>query len=147
MIELMISSLLIIVVMYGAGNVYLSFFAAQRRGTAKLRLQEDATQASEQLVRRFRTSDSVAVSGSGTSMKVRTYDKGNAVTTDSFYVTTTSGRNYLLHNSGAGAEWVVASSLDSLAVASAGHVARLTLRLADTTGNKVTTLAAAALRN
>jgi type II secretory pathway pseudopilin PulG len=148
MLELMVSAFLVIIVLYGAEIVYLNFFSSTRRGTAKLHLQEDATQATEWLVRSFRYADSVSVSGSGSSLLIGTFDKGNPTATDCIYpIMDSYGRLYLAHNNGAGEEVIVSTPMDSLDVRQAGRVVRIALRLADTTGNKVTTYAAAGLRN
>ena len=62
-VELMVSSLLIVIFAYGAGNAYLNFLAAKGRGDAKLRLQADGTQATEQLAREIRSADSLRITG------------------------------------------------------------------------------------
>lgn len=149
LVELMVSSLLILTFAYGAGNAYLNFFAAKARGEAKLRLQADATQATEQLARQFRAADSVRVTGtwSAASLTIATYDAGIPTATDAIYLKTVTARKYLVHNSGSGEAYVVPAPIDSLAVAKSGSLVQIYLRLADTTGNKVTTLGSATLRN
>lgn len=149
LVELMVSSLLILTFAYGAGNAYLNYLAAKTRGDAKLRLQADATQATEQLARQFRVTDSVRVTGtwSAASLTIGTYDAGVSTATDAIYLKTVSAKKYLVHNSGSGEEYLVPTPIDTLSVTKAGQLVQIYLRLADTTGNKVTTLGSATLRN
>ncbi len=147
LVELMISSLLILIFAYGAGNAYLNYLSAKTRTDAKLRLQTDATQAAEQLAREFRAADSVSITGTyaAGSLTVGTYTSGTS--TDAIYLKTVSSRKYLVHNTGSGERTIVPTPLDSLGVSKSGDLVQIYLRLADTTGNKVTTLASATLRN
>ncbi len=150
LLELMVSSVLVLVVGYGAANVYLNWNSAKRRASAKLRLQEDATQGMQYLVRSFRNSDSVHWTGSSVSnVLIGTFDAGNSTPTDCIFTLQNAGRYYLAHN-GAGSsgdELIVPSPIDSLGLSKYAGVVRITLRLADTTGNKVTTVSAANYRN
>ncbi len=147
LVELMVSSMLILTFAYGAGNAYLNFLSAKTRVDAKLRMQTDATQAIEQLARGFRSADSVRVTGtwSAASLTVGIYESGVAL--DAIYLKTVSGKRYLVHNPGSGETNIVPTPVDSLAVTKAGSLVQTYLRLADTTGNTVTTLGSATLRN
>jgi type II secretory pathway component PulJ len=148
--ELMVAGILVLSVSYAASTVYLNWTKSRGKADAKLRLQEDATQAMQYLVRSFRNADSVAISGGAiNNVKAKTFDAGSAVTTDSIFTVLTNGRYYLAHN-GAGSsvtELVVPSPIDSLGLSIASGLVRVTVRLADTTGNKVSTVSAAAYRN
>lgn len=150
LMELMVAGVLILTVSYAASNVYVDWTKSRRKADAKVRLQEDATQAVQYLVRSIRNADSVAVSGSAiNNVKARTFDAGSTVTTDSIFTVLTGGRYYLAHNGAgsAGTELVVPSPIDSLGMSVLTGVVRVTVRLADTTGNKVSTVSAAAYRN
>jgi type II secretory pathway component PulJ len=150
MLELMVSTVLVLIAGFGATNVYLSWNTAKRRADQKVRLQEDATQGVQYLVRSFRNSDSVHWSGSGVNdILIGTFDAGNSTPTDCIFTVQNNGRYYLAHN-GAGSsgdELIVPSPIDSFAISKHAGVVRIAVRLADTTGNKVTTVAAANYRN
>ena len=146
-VELMVSSLLIVIFAYGAGNAYLNFLAAKGRGDAKLRLQADCTQATEQLAREIRSADSLRITGTwaAASLTVGTYTGTTAV--DAIYLKTSGSRRYLVHNPGTGESYMVPTPIDTLSVTKSGDLVQIYLRLADTTGNKVTTLGSAVMRN
>lgn len=147
LVELMVSSLLILIFAYGAGNAYLNYLSAKTRGDAKLRLQGDATYATEQLAREFRAADSLSITGSWSAgtLTVGTYSSGTS--TDAIYLKTVGTKKYLVRNPGTGERTLVTSPIDTLAIGKSGDLVQIYLRLADTTGNKVTTLGSATLRN
>jgi Tfp pilus assembly protein PilE len=144
MVELMITSVLVVVFMYGAGTAYLNYFANEKRGEAKIRVQEDASQASEAMIRACRAADSVAVTGSGNGFQVATFPTSGSVTaTHLFSISTSGAYKYLQDN----AVQLVPSPLASLSASVSGKMVQVTLKMADTTGDTVTTMAAANMRN
>jgi Tfp pilus assembly protein PilW len=150
-LELLVSSFIALAVMYGASIMYLHYFRAMSRGKDKLNLQDDATYATEALVRMIRPADNVTVSNVN-NPRLTTFRKGAQTGQIRVNSSTVNGKTYsfLEDWTSGGAVRIVPTPLDGsagLSFTQTGTLVQFNLTLADTSGNKVRTTASAALRN